>query len=137
MGVRIYPDPTEDVGDCYEGSYFAGYKNTQQSAIMYSGGTSHALMSNMISIDNIKGITVMTAGGDADTLVELRNSVIWGELTEIPDNTDGTFCNDKIGLLISGVTTKSKDIHPTSSSALPIYKIRGMVLGEDAKVLQP
>ena len=91
---------------------------------MYSSGSRHAKMSNIISIDNVKGVAVMNAGGVDDNLVELADSTIWGEVTEIPDSSDGSYCSDKTGLLISGVTVGAKDIHPTSASALPIYKIK-------------
>jgi len=85
-------------------------------------------MTNMVSVDNILGITVLLetkrdwteVGLDTEVTLSIENNRIYGS-SHIPN---GDYeCKDRTGMYISGATLTGKELHPMGSSALPIYKI--------------
>jgi len=53
----------------------------------------------------------------------MENIHIWGEDTE-SSNPDNPYCADRYGHWFASGLSKFKDLHPLSSSALPVYKMK-------------
>jgi hypothetical protein len=113
-----------------EATSLVAYKCANQGMFAYST-TKKVVFTNMTSIDNDKGMGPQIAQKlqEYDELLgEVTNSMIYGE-TEIPDcpsSTNGDYCMmaDKFGVWQMAGTYGGRGNHPTSSSALPIYKIK-------------
>ena len=83
-GGHIYPNPDiSSSSQCYEGSYFAAYKNKDGGlTTMYR--TDEMRMSHMTFIDNEKGMSLNTAGDGPSKKVLLKDTIFYGET----DNKD-------------------------------------------------
>jgi hypothetical protein len=65
-GAVIYPDPAfSSSSQCYEGSYFSGYKNTEIGAIA-AFVTREVRFHHMTLVDNVKGGMSLNIGGSSD-----------------------------------------------------------------------
>jgi len=66
-GAVIYPDPAySSSNQCYEGSYFSGYKNTEQGAAA-AFVTKEVRFHHMTLVDNLKGGMSLNIGGSSDS----------------------------------------------------------------------
>jgi len=125
-GAYIYPDKySATQGTCYEGSAFSAYKTTLPCVVTHYPSR-EIRMHGMTCIDNVKGISLQTGGIDADKLkIDFKHSYIYGE-TEADDCPQGheCWCQEKTGFLFFGNNLKSKDLHPTMASSLPVHKVK-------------
>merc|ERR1712110_1387464 len=82
-------------------------------------------MEELTMIDNIKGISLNSAGESEDVLVAMHNVEIYGE-TEAKDCPRDQFCDchDKFGYMLATSVGGAKPLHPTKATQLPIYKIK-------------
>ena len=102
-GAYIYPNPAGNShAKCYEGSHFAGYKNTLQCVVTHYP-TTEMRMRDLTCIDNGKGVNLQTAGDNDDILIKLSDSAIYGETEALdcPDRQE-CWCNDKFGFMLFG-----------------------------------
>jgi hypothetical protein len=124
-GANVYPNQfAASHSTCYEMSHFAAYK-TQLPCLATHYSTSEMRARDITCIDSEKGINLQT-GREADELtISLSNSKIYGETEadDCPENHDCR-CNDKFGFMLFTNNAGSKDLHITSLSARPIYKIK-------------
>lgn len=107
VGAHIYPDPViSKHSKCYEGSYFAAYKNQELGlSTMYS--TEDMRMRNMVFIDNQSGMCLQTAGEREEIAISLKDTKIYGEDNSDNSNTDcpegnSCYCPEKFGLMLFG-----------------------------------
>jgi hypothetical protein len=123
-------EPSSNSGTCFEATSLIAYKCANQGVFAYS--TSKAVVfTNMTSIDNNKGLGPQIAQKTQEyenLLMQVENSHIFGE-SEIPDcpsTTNGDYCmlSDKMGVWQPVSSYGGRGNHPTSSSALPVYKVK-------------
>jgi hypothetical protein len=78
-GAHIYPDPSSSKSaTCYEGSYFAAYKNRDGGlTTMYS--TADLRMHDMVFIDNQNGVCLQAAGERDLVQISMKDVEIYGE----------------------------------------------------------
>jgi len=106
-GAAIVPDyALSDGGTCYQGSHFKAYKN-EQASIGVMQTTNEVRFSNIVSVDNVKGISINLSGEtDTEKIALLKDSFIYGESSDLakdcPDgsgNTTGAncYCHAKMG----------------------------------------
>jgi len=122
VGAWIYPDPTTGGAACFEGSFFAGYKNKRESAGTYFQAAK-VIFRDMTSIDNVAGISAQLDGSH----IKLERIKIFGE-TESPDcPEDGGFCVKpvKTGLTSVVMAGGAKPKLITNKSLYPHSKIKG------------
>lgn len=76
-------------------------------------------------IDSERGISLQTGGEGDSKLIKFYDSFIFGE-TEAQDCPQGhdCYCPEKFGIMLFGNNVKGKDLHITSSTSRPIYKIK-------------
>jgi len=80
-------------------------------------------MTDMTFVDNALGLTLQSSGERDELFIELSRVQIFGE-NENTDTPVGqtAYCPDKkTGLQLFGGVRTSKELHPTSASALPIH----------------
>jgi len=82
-------------------------------------------MHDMTFIDNEKGVCLQTAGERELIKISMTDVEIYGEdnNSDVPDG-QSQYCVEKFGLMLFGSNQGGKDLHPTMSSKLPIYKIK-------------
>jgi len=80
----------------------------------------------MVFVDNQLGVNLITGGDRESCSIKFSDSYIYGESSDIALDCigDDCICVDKNGLTLFGHNLKSKSIHITSSSALPMYKTK-------------
>lgn len=93
-GIISFPDPSRDHGTCYEGSGLVAYKNKEHSVIGFFS-TSEFILSDVLSVDSVLGVTTMVGQGGDFKRTELKDSKIFGS-SEIED----TICMDIMGLML-------------------------------------
>jgi hypothetical protein len=84
-------------------------------------------MEQMTFIDCAKGGLILQTGGEGESKGLVANNIrIYGEseAEDCPEDGSDCWCQKKAGMFNFGANTNKKDLHPTSSSALPIYKIK-------------
>ena len=78
-GAFIFPDPASSSSStCYEGSYFAAYKNTD-TPLTTEYTSSEVRMRNMVFIDSHKGVSLQTSTGESNPTIIMSDSEIFGE----------------------------------------------------------
>lgn len=77
------------------------------------------VMRDMQIIDNAWGIGLINSGTEEGREVQIYDVHLYGE-------TEGTddFCSDRFGIEIEQHGEGARDLHPTSTSALPIHKLK-------------
>lgn len=79
-------------------------------------------------IDNEKGISLNTAGEERDEVyITFKDSFIYGQTRSLdcPPGGSECYCKSKYGFMSFMNMNDKKDLMPTSSSSLPIYKSHG------------
>jgi len=131
-GALIYP--AKEGADCYEGSYFAAYKNYYQGVYGYYDAQK-VVFSFMTMIDNRNGFGASLKIPDAykardyaDINIQLNDNKIYGECEASDCPADGSFCKpvEKYGLIISGASHNGKDLHINDQSPLPVPKFKSL-----------
>jgi hypothetical protein len=119
FGARFFPSAVlEESATCYEASYFSAYHNQQNGAVTQDI-SSMIVMRNMQMIDNAWGIGIISGGTEEGREVQFYDVHIYGE-------TEGTddLCPERFGIEIEQHGEGSKGVHPTTTSALPIKKLK-------------
>lgn len=124
-GAYIYPDmAVPEHSKCYEGSHFAGYKNTLQCVTAHYV-TKDMRMHDMTCIDNQKGVSLQTGQDNDKISIRLYDSMIYGETKAMDCPIEQEcYCHDKFGFMLFGNNFKGKQLHPTMASSLPVYKVK-------------
>jgi hypothetical protein len=122
--------PSSSQETCMEATSLISYKCWNQGTYAYDK-TKKIVFTNMTSIDNNLGLGALIANKlfEYEPLVlEVTNSFINGEteILDCPSLTNGDYCElyDKMGIYPFSSTYGDRGTYPTSSSALPIYKIK-------------
>lgn len=125
-GAHITPSGSSTQLKCYGSSKFGAYKNTDMGlSTQYKSYTQH--FKDMYFFDNAKGINLMSGGVDGnEILIKTEDISIWGETEALdcPEEGAPCWCKNKFGFMLSSANLGSKDAHPTSTSALPVYNIK-------------
>lgn len=115
--------------NCWEGSYVSAYKIKGAGVSAHFGESkeSEVRMSNLINVDNLNGISVMSVGSGDKVKSMLQNSVFWGEQAELaddcPENHD-CFCPwMKTGMMLMSSNNAGKPNHETMQAMMPHWKI--------------
>ena len=87
----------------------------------------------MNMIDNRQGFGAALQASSGTTeyneiRIELNDNKIYGEspISDCPE--DGSFCKkyNKFGVVLSGAAQAGKEVHITTSSAMPLHKIKAL-----------
>lgn len=124
-GAIVSPDPTvSDHRTCFEASYFAAYKCTEQGIFSYAS-SAKATFHHMTMMDNVRGFSLFT-GVEADEInIELNDNFIHGELP-IGDCLEGSsdcIAHAKFGMMAPYASASGKSAHEGSRANLPMDKI--------------
>ena len=127
-GAYIYPPPqaSSKTTKCFELSHFTGYKNFEPCVVTMAQ-TLDQRAHNLRCLDNARGVSLNTADQEADVVkITLSDSYFYGE-TLAEDCVAGAdcFCENKFAMMNMQNMNDGKDLHPTMSSSLPIYKSHG------------
>lgn len=109
-----------------EGSHFSAYKNTQQGLATHFD-TDEQRFHDMVFVDNQLGVCLQTGKEREEAYIKFSDSFIFGENDDIPKDCPGgndCYCTKKVGFTLFGHNLKTKDIHITMASALPMYKVK-------------
>lgn len=126
--MHIYPDPADSSSKkCMEGSHFAAYKVRQQGIATHFD-TDEQRFHDMVFVDNQLGVNLQTGKDREECYIKLYDSIFYGEneLTLPKDCPGGNdcYCTEKTGMQLFGHNFKTKEIHITGASALPMYKVK-------------
>ena len=127
-GMITYANPAvSSHGSCLETSNNLAYKCTQNG--FYSVATSqHLVVKHMTVMDNGRGGfgTRANAPDRSNALIEVTENKILGEsaIPDCPDSSNGDYCIkiDKVAVVPGGFGG-GKDLHPTSPSKFPYWKV--------------
>lgn len=129
-GHGLYFKQGPDQTTCTEYSHFSGYKCYYQGAFAYPDEV-QVKMSHMTLVDNKLGFGAQVRKKDAEYI--LRDDIVFDDIhvygesdsPDCPQDGNGGFCHKyhKMAFFASQGTWAGKDMHITSSSALPPHGI--------------
>jgi hypothetical protein len=108
---------------------FKAYKN-QLMGVSGMFDTAEVRLHDMVFVDNTEGVNFNTGGDKDEILLSFYDSYVFGEhekdsfVADDCPSADECYCKEKRGFSFFASNTKTKDVHITGASALPMHKTK-------------